>query len=215
MKKVITFYVMLLVFMLIVFLNAPIPTKNEAESTDEIKIQSTEEVSVVTREEAMVEMATNQMNEEFEMINSISDKKEWFLLYKDIVNKYSYILDTPETIYDYYTEDEIYLMQRVIETECFEQSFECKVNVAAVVLNRIESGKFGDSVREVITKTNPKQFVYWRKNITEDTKLALEYSFEIEDTTGGCVAFRSDKKINTWGSWTYQFTDKSGHHFYK
>ena len=38
--------------------------------------------------------------EELEMINSISDKKEWFLLYKDIINRYSYILDIPETIYD-------------------------------------------------------------------------------------------------------------------
>ena len=179
----------------------------------EIETENTE-VSVVTREEAMVEMATNQMNEELEMINSISDKKEWFLLYKDIINRYSYILDTPETIYDYYIEDEIYLIQRVIETECYDLSFERKVNVAAVVLNRIESGKFGNSVREVITKNNPKQFVYWRKNITENTKLALEYAFEIEDTTGGCVAFRSDKKINTWGSWTYQFSD-GAHHFYK
>ena len=40
-------------------------------------------------------------------INSISDKKEWFIAYKVIVDKYSYILDRPETIYDYYT-DEIY-----------------------------------------------------------------------------------------------------------
>lgn len=172
----------------------------------------TENTSVVTKEEAMVELITNQMNQELENLNSISDKKEWFLLYKDIVGRYSYILDMPETIYDYYTEEEIYLMQRVIETECYDQSFECKANVAVIILNRIENGKFGDSVKEVITK--PKQFAYWRKNITEDTKLALEYVFEIEDTTRGCVAFRSDKKVNRWGNWSYQFTD-GAHYFYK
>lgn len=205
----------LLLVGMMVSLSAPSFRENVPCTHDlgtEIETENTE-VSVVTREEAMVEMATNQINKELEMINSISDKKEWFLLYKDIVNRYSYTLDTPETIYDYYTEDEIYLIQRVIETECFEQSFECKVNVAAVILNRIDNGCFGKTVKEVITK--PKQFVYWRRNITEDTILALEYSFQIEDTTKGCVAFRSDKKVNKWNSWTYQFSDKAGHHFYK
>lgn len=189
-----------------------VPRSNNLNTEIETEHIENTEVTIVTKEEALAEMATNQMTKELEMLSSISNKKEWFLQYKDIVNKYSYILDAPETVYEYYTEDEIYLMQRVIETECFDQSFESKVNVAAIVLNRIESEKFGNSVREVIIE--PKQFVYWRQNITEDTVLALEYSFEIEDTTGGCVAFRSDEKVSKWGSWTYQFSD-GAHYFYK
>lgn len=179
----------------------------------EIETEDTE-MSVVTREETLVEIATNQMNRELEKLNSISDKKEWFLLYKDIIDKYSYILDPLETVYDYYTEDEIYLMQRAIETECYDQNFESKANVAAVILNRIDSCDFGETVKEVITE--PNQFAYWRKNITKDTILALEYSFQIEDTTNGCIAFRSD--INApkkWNGWRYAFSDLSGHNFYR
>ena len=41
-----------------------------------------------------------------------------------------------------------------------------------------------------------------------------EYAY-YEDTTNGCIAFRSDCSPNEWNSWTKQFTDESGHTFYK
>lgn len=41
------------------------------------------------------------------------------------------------------------------------------------------------------------------------------YVYEIEDTTDGCIAFRSDKSPYTWYEWIYSFTDSCGHHFYK
>lgn len=215
MKKRIKSCVVLLVFLLIVFLNALILGKNEDENTEEIKISSDEEnteATVVTREETMIEMAIAQMSEEMATIEEIEDKQKWFIAYKKIVDKYSYILDPPKTIYDYFSEEEIYLIQRAIETECYDQDFVSKTNVASVILNRIYSSGFGETVKEIITK--PRQFVYGRKNITESTIAALEYAFEIEDTTNGCIAFRSDRKVDKWGSWTYVFTDDAGHHFY-
>lgn len=208
----------LLLFSMMVSLSAPsfkeiVPNSNNLILEVDTEY-STEccEILDINKEEIIIEKAISKVNEEMSAIELTTDKKEWFITYKEIVDKYSYILDPPETIYDYHTSKEIYLMQRVIETECYDQSFECKANVASVILNRVDSGKFGRTVKEVIT--TPKQFVYWRKNITEDTVLALEYAFEIKDTTKGCVAFRSDRKINKWNSWTYQFSDKA-HHFYK
>ena len=80
--------------------------------------------------------------------------------------------------------------------------------------NRIEiGGEFGNTIEEVITKEN--QFAYWRKDITESTILAVEYAFQIEDTTGGCIAFRSDEKPDEWYGWEYAFIDDAGHHFYR
>ena len=58
------------------------------------------------------------------------------------------------------------------------------------------------------------QFDYGRTNISEDTLLALGYAFMIEDTTNGCIAFRSDSSPNKWGKWIYKFTDNVGHSFY-
>lgn len=162
----------------------------------------------------IIEEKIQQMQQELTEIESIEDKQEWFLAYKDIIFKYVKWIETPQTIFDVYTEEEITLMCRTIETECYDQDFVSKCNVASVILNRVnQGGEFGDSVTEVITKEN--QFAYGRENITQDTILSIMYIYEIGDTVDGCVAFRSDKCPATWYSWTYMFTDDSGHHFYK
>ena len=160
-----------------------------------------------------VEMAIASMNVEMEFINTIQDRKEWYIAYKTILEKYKDYIDPPETIYDYYSDDEIYLMLRCIETETFESDFLSKVNVANVILNRLECCEFSSSVYDVITDEN--QFAYGRQDISEDTVLALEYAFEIEDTTQGSIGFHSNTPRSTFNGWEYVFTDEAGHSFYK
>lgn len=205
---------LLCTFGMAVYLNMPfLPT-------DDGYITETEEVSVESRTiderayydfiESIIKEAQCKMKE----IESIEDKEQWFIAYKKIIDEYRHIIDPPLTIYDYYTDEEIYLIQRVVETECYDQDFISKVNVANVVINRIEiGGEFGDTVEEVITTEN--QFSYWRRNITESTVLAIEYAYQIEDSTDGCIAFRSDENPDVWHGWEYVFTDSSGHHFYR
>ena len=171
-------------------------------------------IPVKTEEEIQIEEYETKIAE----IKNIEDTKEWFLDYKEINFKYVNWIDPPETVFDVFTEEEVRLICRAVETECYQQNFDSKVNVASVIFNRIESGKFGDTVNEVIT--SPNQFDYGRKNLSEDTILAVQYAFEIEDTTDGCIAFRSGKlpeKWYTWGDnyWTRIFVDDAGHGFYK
>lgn len=147
-----------------------------------------------------------------EELSSIEYNEEWFIAYKDLIEEYSEWVDPPETIYDYYTEDEIYLMQRCIETETFEADFDSKVNVASVILNRIESDEFANEVSEIIVKG---QFAFGRENISENTVLALEYAFMIGDTTDGALYFHSNPKTETFNGAEFIFTDTAGHHFYK
>lgn len=155
-----------------------------------------------------------QMQQEMLEIKYIEDQKEWFLAYKDIIFKYIKWIEVPQTIFDVYTEEEITLMCRTVETECYDQDFASKCNVASIIFNRIEQGgEFGNSVTEVITKEN--QFAYGRENITQDTILSIMYVYEIGDTTDECIAFRSDCSPETWYGWKYSFTDDAGHHFYK
>ena len=132
------------------------------------------------------------------------DKRAWFILYKSI--------ETKEPIYNHFTDEQIKMMQKCIETETFEADFDSKVNVACVILNRVEHDLYPTDPIEIITEKN--QFSYGRNKITEDTILALEYAY-YEDTTNGCIAFRSDCSPNEWNGWTKQFTDESGHTFYK
>ena len=158
------------------------------------------------------EIKSQEVLDKQEKLSSIEDNEEWFIDYKDLIEEYSEWVDPPETIYDYYTEDEIYLMQRCIETETFEADFDSKVNVASVILNRIESDEFANEVSEIIVKG---QFAFGRENISEDTVLALEYAFMIGDTTNGALYFHSNPKTETFNGAEFIFTDTAGHHFYK
>lgn len=171
-----------------------------------------EEAKTEIKIEIELEKKQQEVLEKQEQLNNIQDKKEWFLAYKELIEEYSEWFDPPETIYDYYTEDEIYLMQKCIETETFEADFDSKVNVASVILNRIKSEEFSDNVYDVIV---PGQFAFGRNNISEDTVLALEYAFMIGDTTNGALYFHSLSYTPTFNGASYIFTDELGHHFYK
>lgn len=192
--------------------NQPIASNDEVEIVfisnyeDEIDIEEFEE------EPNRYELAIKEMQGKMKGIESIKDKEEWFLAYKKIVYEYIELIDPPETIYDYYSEEEINLICRVVETETYQCDFESKVNVANVILNRIEDEKFGDTVKEVVT--SPSQFAYGRKRISEDTILAVEYAFMMEDTTGGALYFHSNSTKENFCGRTFIFKDSAGHNFY-
>ena len=176
---------------------------NEAETEVETDIDKTDDIYEIKR----LEVLEKQIE-----LENIADKEEWFIAYKNLINEYSEWVDPPESIYDVYSDSDIYLMQRCIETETFEQNFESKVNVASVILNRLNSGEFSNDVNKVIVKG---QFAFGRKNISEDTKLALEYAYMIGDTTNGALYFHSLAYRPRFSGADYIFTDEAGHHFYK
>lgn len=208
---------LLCTFGMVVYLNTPILSVNEDFLEKDIQVLSCDEIQNLETENIEpdpTELIIQEAQGKIYDISVIEDKEQWFIAYKKIIEEYKDVIDPPLTIYDYFTEEEIYLIQRVVETECYDQDFMSKCNAASVVMNRIEiGGEFGDTIEEVITKEN--QFAYWRKDITESTILAVEYAFQIEDTTGGCIAFRSDEKPDEWYGWEYAFIDDAGHHFYR
>ena len=170
----------------------------------EVEEEQAVEEKPLTREEIMFA--------EYEELSKITDKKEWYLVYKGFIEDYPEF-DRGSTLYDRYKEDEIYMMQRVIETETYGCDFEAKSHVASVILNRIEGdNNFPNDAIKVCT--SPGQFVYGRKNISEDTKLALEYAAEIEDTTNGALYFNSMAPMDSWNGRERIFTDHVGHSFY-
>lgn len=224
MKKYIIFNFIILIFLCttitITILNKKVP-KSETFKVEPIIINYSEYGKQIAHEiqlynkEKYIEDELSNMRKELDIIDSIGTNMEWFIAYKEIINKYSEILDPPENVYDCFSEEEIYLIQRAVETECYDQNFNSKCMVASVIFNRFEHPElnFGDSITDVITA--PNQFSYWRKDITESTKLAVEYAYEIVDLTNGCIGFHSNTKTNTFNGWVYSFTDEIGHHFYK
>lgn len=162
------------------------------------------------------ELSLIHMNKEMSEIEHLKEtnRLEWYKSYRDIVCKYKNVAEIPPSIFDIFTEDEVRLICRTIETECHGQNFESKVMVANVIYNRLESSDYSSNVEEVIT--SPNQFAYWREEISEETLYAALYGFEMGDLTDGSLAFHSNKKTERFAGRDYVLTDRaSGHHFYR
>lgn len=210
---------MIIMLWILIYQNRLIAEAETAIEYIEVEVES-EPITIIEYVEVEPEKSVVMAEELFQRsaeLNKIKEEgylsnKEWFLLYKDLIHEYADYCDPPETIYDVYTEDEIFYIQRMIETEVYGGDFDSKVNVANVALNRINDDSWGDTPIEVITK--PGQFAYYRTTITEETILALEYAYEIEDTTGGALYFRSDIAPATWNGKSFKFKDNVGHAFY-
>lgn len=161
-----------------------------------------------------IDVAIEEMNQEIEKIKSIEDKKEWFIAYKSIIDEYSYIIDTPETIYDCFSDEELDLLFRVVQAEVGDEySFESKVNVASVIFNRLDHERFPDTLSEILVHNQFSPISdgrYKDIEVSKDTILACEYAFSVEDTTDGCLFFDSNNTLN----YKFVFND-SAHNFYK
>ena len=161
-----------------------------------------------------IDKAIEEMNQKMVEIESITDKKEWFITYKNIINEYSHIIDPPETIYDYFTEEELDLLFHVVQAEVGDEySFEQKINVCSVIFNRLEHERFPNTLSEILVYDQFSPISdgrYKEVEVSEDTILTCEYAFMIEDTTNGCLFFDSNNTLN------YQFVfNDSAHNFYK
>lgn len=205
-------------------LNIMVSTASEAEFIHEEKVVAVEVNNTVHIEQSETvavaekiqdyEILKEELKRRLEDINRTYSKKEWFLAYKDIIDEYGDVLDFSETIYDLFTEEELDLLFRVVQAEIGdEHSFEQKVNVACVIFNRWKHDQFQDTLAEILI---PSQFSvisngrYKKVEISEETILACEYAFSIDDTTGGCLFFDSNNKLK------YEFVFSDGaHNFYK
>lgn len=151
-------------------------------------------------------------------LNQLSEEKDLLIKinrFNDLQKEYSDVCNEADSIEDCLSEEEIDLLERTVETEAHEGDFKSKCNIASVVLNRLESDEsyIPNTVQEIITQDN--QFEYYRTEITEDTKLAIQYVWVFGDTANKCLGFHSNDKTDHFYEWDYVFTDDLGHHFYK
>lgn len=217
----------ILLSVMIVSLSAlvvPLEGHSENSKTESMAVQETAIFTGISAENFVIEQpvsinfeidnAIEEMNYEMTEIETITDKKEWFIAYKSIIEEYSYIIDPPETIYDYFTEEELDLLFRVVQAEVGDEySFESKVNVANVIFNRFYHERFPDTLSDILVRDQFSPIAdgrYKEVEVTEDTILACEYAFTMDDTTDGCLFFDSNNTLN------YQFVfDDGAHNFYK
>lgn len=218
-KKIVA--VILLAFML-VSLIAPLLAKESSKHEPEIKEvplvfvtakPEKQEIEIIETK-SLDEIAMDSFYDEMESLSDITDKREWFIKYKAITEKYADIIDPPESIYNCFTEEELDLLFKVVQAEIGDSDdFIQKVNVASVIFNRLEHERFPDTLEEILVHDQFSSISdgrYEEVTVTEDTILSCEYSFMIREIENDVLFFDSNNSLN------YKFTFNDGmHNFYQ
>ena len=128
-----------------------------------------------------------------------------------------YNTQAPEQSDEPYSEDgqaydsELWYMYEVVEAETHGCDQESKMHVAHVIMNRVNSPLFPNTITQVCLQSG--QFVL-RSDVEQSTIDAVNYALTIGDTTGGALYFHSGGYTETFSGASYIFTDSCGHHFY-
>lgn len=124
--------------------------------------------------------------------------------------------------------DQKEVLLRIVEAEATGEDIKGKMLVANVILNRVKSSQFPDTVKEVVFQKNGDtvQFSpiadgrYWSVKITSSTREAVERVLNGEDESQGALYFSARSKANksnmNWFdnhlTWLFKY---GGHEFYK
>ncbi|WP_310603757.1 cell wall hydrolase [Anaerosporobacter sp.] len=120
------------------------------------------------------------------------------------------------------------VLLRIVEAEATGEDIKGKMLVANVILNRVKSSQFPDTVKEVVFQKNGKtvQFSpiadgrYWSVKVSKSTKEAVERVLKGEDESQGALYFsarsKAKKSSMSWFdnnlTWLFKY---GGHEFYK
>lgn len=120
------------------------------------------------------------------------------------------------------------VLQRIVEAEATGEDIKGKMLVANVILNRVNSSKFPDTISGVVFQKNGKTYQfspikdgrYWSVGISSSTKKAVDRVLRGEDHSKGALYFsarsKADKRSMRWFdnhlTWLFQY---KGHEFYK
>lgn len=199
--------------------NNPVSATVQEVNADELKLKLSSksiQVSYLGDYEginSIVQKASEQINKEFESLDSLNlSTKDWYIKHKEIEEKYSDVIDVQETIYDYFSDDELDKLFHVVEAEIGNGTFEQKCNVVSVIWNRLNHSEFDDTLSNILSKdqfSTISNGSYLNSNVSEDTILACEYTFQFGDTTDGCLFFDSNSALN----YSFVFND-GAHNFY-
>lgn len=135
-----------------------------------------------------------------------------------------YAGDTPLLI----TEEDKDVLLRIVEAEATCEDIKGRMLVANVILNRVVSDKFPDSITEVVFQNNGvtyqfspiKDGRYWEVRISDETREAVERVLAGEDYSEGALYFAArrmaDQNAMRWFDTSLQYLFRHGvHEFFK
>ncbi len=130
----------------------------------------------------------------------------------------SYMNATELSEHDIHNDDEIEMLQKIAICEANVDGVEGMAYVIKVVMNRVESDKFPNNVKDVIYQKNQfstiKNGAYDKAKPNEESKEAYDLALELDNEA---LFFENDHgRSNTWHKRNLQFLFEYEHHkFYK
>jgi spore germination cell wall hydrolase CwlJ-like protein len=128
-----------------------------------------------------------------------------------------------EPVYSF-SDKEVLILERITEAEATGQSSAAKKNVCSVIINRVESDKFPDTVKEVVFQRH--QFSptidgrYDSVEVTDSTQKAVKEVLQ-NGVINKALFFCNESDVKSlktqkwFKSLTFLFKDDSGHSFFK
>ncbi len=113
---------------------------------------------------------------------------------KFVINKSQHDLEPKEVIS--ISDDELYLLSKLVSSEARGEQYEGQVAVAAVVINRVLDSKFPDNIKDVIYQKNAFSVVangQIYNTPTDSSYKAAREALYGKDPTGGATYFWNPK----------------------
>lgn len=127
-----------------------------------------------------------------------------------------------------FSNKELHILERIVEAEAGDQTLKGRIMVAHVVLNRVASDEFPNTIKSVVFQNNSSTYQfspvkdgrYYEVTISKKTKKAVAKAFELEDLTDGALYFMSrsgssKKNIKWFDSSLTRITSYGCHEFFK
>lgn len=122
------------------------------------------------------------------------------------------------------TEEDKEVLLRIVEAEATCEDVEGRMLVANVILNRVVSKSFPNTIAEVVFQNNGQTYQfspikdgrYWKVKVSEETREAVERVLAGEDMSQGALFFvarsMANKKAMRWFDTSLQFLFRHGVH---
>ncbi len=118
----------------------------------------------------------------------------------------------------YYNEDDLYWLSRIISAESKNQPLAGKIGVGTVIMNRVESTRYPDNIKDVIFQTNqftPAATGSVYNTPTEDSIIAAKLVLDGARETGDSIFFNV-VGLDSWAANTKTYvTTIADHSFYR
>ena len=115
------------------------------------------------------------------------------------------------------------VLLRIVEAEAGGEDITGKMLVANVIMNRVKSSRFPDTVTEVVYQTNSKGKAQFSPTVdgrmdsvtvTEETEEAVILVLCGEDSSNGALYFRSTRIENAWHDEALRLVMTHGNHIF-